>query len=103
MLFIVVIVAVVVAVVDNAPHMSSVSFSGSEGWRHGFLHDDVLGFVLGGGNGNGVCGDRLVYHAEEVAVLFLVLLHSQIAAVEPHKSEGLFGRGVNCCGGFSSR
>jgi len=101
--FIVVIVAVVVAVVDNAPHISHVRFSGSEGWRHGFLHDDVLGVVLGGENGNGVCGERLVDHAKEVAVLFLVLLHSQIAAVEPHKSEDLFGRGVNYCGSFPPR
>jgi len=29
--------------------MSCVTFSGVEWWRHGFLHDDVLGAVLGGG------------------------------------------------------
>ena len=83
--------------------MSCVTFSGVEWWRHGFLHDDVLGAVLGGGNGNGVCGDGLVNLSEEVSVIFLVLLHSRIAAVEPHKSKGLFGCGVNYGGSFSPR
>ena len=57
------------------------------------MYDDVLGAVLGGGGS--VCGDGLVHLSEEVAFIFLVLLHSQIAAVEPHKSEDLFSRGVN--------
>ena len=66
--------------------MSCVTFSGVEWWRHGFLHDDVPGVVLGGGDGGGVCGNGQVHFSEEVAILFLVLLHPQIAAVEPHKS-----------------